>query len=220
VFDHHHGDAQIAADVVDPEGQIAGFLRVQARGGFVEKQQLGPRTQRAAQFHHLAHAVGQARDPGIAPGRQIEEFDDVLDAGAVFLFAAGQGGGAQHLLPPGPGAKAVTPQQQVVEHCRRLEQFDVLKGAGDAQMGDARAGQAGDILPLEQDAALRGVEHPRHQVQHRGLARAVRADHRQHLAGVDRQADIRDGPQPAEMQREAVQFQKRGAGHRLRSDFI
>jgi hypothetical protein len=42
VLDHQHRDAEVVLDVLDPERHVAGFLDVEARGGLVEQQQLGP----------------------------------------------------------------------------------------------------------------------------------------------------------------------------------
>src|SRR5262249_50844826 len=43
VLDHHHSDAEIAADVINPEREIARFFRVETRRRLVEQQQLGLR---------------------------------------------------------------------------------------------------------------------------------------------------------------------------------
>ena len=41
-----------------------------------------PGAQRAGQFHHLAHAVGQADHQAVAVVLKVEEFDHLLDLAA------------------------------------------------------------------------------------------------------------------------------------------
>ena len=43
----------------------------------------------------------------------------------------------------------MTADQQIAEHCGILEQFDVLEGAGNPELGDTERGRLGDVLILE-----------------------------------------------------------------------
>ena len=110
----------------------------------------------------------------------------------------------------------VPADQQVAEHGRILEQFDVLEGAGDAEPGDAERRLLGDVLVLEVNPARgRGVD-ARDQVEDRALAGAVGADDRKDLALLDREIDGVDRLEAAEMQREIFGAE---IAHRFRSDF-
>ena len=47
----------------------------------------------------------------------------------------------------------MTTDQQIAQHGRVLEQFDVLEGAGDAEAGDFVGRLPGDVLIFEKDLA-------------------------------------------------------------------
>ena len=93
-------------------------------------------------------------------------------------------------------------QQQIVDHGRAFEQLDVLERARDAGAGDTMARQRGNVAIAQRDAARARLEHAGDDVEHRGLARAVRPDDREHLALLDRKAEIADRGQPAKPQRQ------------------
>src|SRR5260370_41765892 len=110
----------------------------------------------------------------------------------------------------------VAADQKVREHGRILEQFDVLEGAGDTELGNAESGLLGDVLILEINPARgRGID-PRDQVEDRTFSRAIRADNRENLALLEREADGVDRFQAAEMQRRSLGAEMT---HRFRSDF-
>ena len=110
----------------------------------------------------------------------------------------------------------MTADQEIAQHGRILEQFDVLEGAGDAEAGNVVGRLLGDVLILEEDLARGRRIDPRDQVEDRTLAGAVGADDREDLALLHREADGIDRLQAAE-----VQGQVFGAeiAHRFRSDF-
>ena len=75
----------------------------------------------------------------------------------------------------------------------------------------ASGGRRGDVLAREDDApGIRRLE-AGNQVEQRGLARAVRADHRGDAAVGDLEIDGIDGDQPAEPPRHVLQRQQRHA---------
>ena len=47
----------------------------------------------------------------------------------------------------------MTADQEIAQHGRILEQFDVLEGAGDAEAGNLVGRLLGDVLVLEKDLA-------------------------------------------------------------------
>jgi hypothetical protein len=122
----------------------------------------------------------------------------------------------QQFLPEPGGGMAVPADQQIAQHGRILEQFDVLEGAGDAEFGDAEGRLLGDVLILEIDLARGRAVDPRDQVEDRTLAGAVGADDREDLALLHREADGIDRLQAAEMQRQIFGAE---IAHRFRSDF-
>ena len=58
---HHHRSAQVVAQLQDQAVQPSGVHRVQARAGFVQKQQRRVQRQRPRQAGALAHAATQLR---------------------------------------------------------------------------------------------------------------------------------------------------------------
>ena len=60
-----------------------------------------------------------------------------------------------------------------------------LKGSGQSEPGDFMGAQAGDVLPVENDAARHGREHAGDAVEEGGLAGAVRPDEPQQFALLD-----------------------------------
>ena len=110
---------------------------------------------------------------------------------------------------------AVPADQQICQHGRILEQFDVLEGAGDAEPGDVVSRLLGDVLVFEKDLAVRRRIDARDQVEDRALAGAVGADDREDLALLDREAHGIDRLQAAEMQRQVFGPE---IAHRFRSD--
>src|ERR1700687_4081200 len=111
---------------------------------------------------------------------------------------------------------AVPADQQIAEHGRILEQFDILEGAGDPEFGDAERRLFGDVLVLEIDPARCRAVDPRDQVEDRAFAGPVGTDDRQYLALLYREADGVDRFQAAEMKREIFGAE---IAHRFRSDF-
>jgi len=96
--------------------------------------------------------------------------------------------------------KAVPAQQQVVEHGAALKELDVLKGSRYAAVHHPVPGQAGDVLPLEDDPAVAGVEHPGDHVEHRSFTRTIGTNDGKHLALIDREAQRANGLYPTKAQ--------------------
>ena len=92
----------------------------------------------------------------------------------------------------------------VLEHAEIAERAGDLEGAGDAELGDAVGRHAGDALVLEPDLAGGRRQVAGDQVEHRRLAGAVGADDAGDRAGRDRERDVADRRQPAEVLRQAA----------------
>ena len=67
----------------------------------------------------------------------------------------------------------------------------------------------------ERDLAAVGAQRAREQVEHRGLAGAVRADQPEDFAGLHIEADIVDGDEAAKSPLRVAHFKKERAGRRL-----
>src|SRR6267142_2845991 len=108
--------------------------------------------------------------------------------------------------------------------CRRLveveqrharAQLDVLEGAGDPGAGDVELLVAGDRSSRERDLAAVGAERAGEQVEHRGLAGAIRADQAEDLAGTHLEADIVDSDEAAKSPLRVADLEEKRAGRRL-----
>ena len=155
MFDHQHGDAQVALDVLDPPGHVVGFFDVQARRRLVQQQQLGLGTQRARQLHDLAHAVGQPGDQRVAVVLQAEEVDHLFGLVPRLDFGAARGTGEQQVLPQRCAPVRVAADQQVLQHAGKFEQLDVLEGARNAQRRHRVRRLRDQVLAIELDACRR-----------------------------------------------------------------
>src|SRR5690606_14095351 len=77
-----------------------------------------------------------------------------------------------------------------LQHGERGEDLPALGDLPDAEVADAVAVEAGDLLALEADGARARLEDPRDGADERGLAGAVGADEGDDLAGAHRQAHL------------------------------
>src|SRR4030042_981159 len=67
-------------------------------------------------------------------------------------------------------------QTDVIQDSHSFEEFDLLEGTGDSQLGPLIRFQAGDLLPLEENLPLRGAGEAVDAVQADRLARPVGPD--------------------------------------------
>ena len=213
MLDHDHRHLQLRADVDDEPSHVLGLLLVHARHGLVEQQQAGVHRQRPTELHALLHAVGQQADRQGAPGRQLEEVDDLLHAGAVRELLA-----ARLADPRQGGERAVAdvlvpPEHQVVEDGEVGEQLDVLEGPGHAEPRDRRWTHAHQLVAVQLHRALLGPVDAGEDVEDAGLARAVGADEREQLVGAYVEGDPVHGRDRPEGQPHVVDDQHRV--HRL-----
>ena len=116
------------------------------------------------------------------------------------------------LLEEGRLHLEVAAGHDVVEHRHALEQRDVLERARDALRGRVVRVHAAARRAAERDRALLRVVDAVDDVQHRALARAVRADDRADLVLAHVEADVGQRLHAAERERDV----RRAAGRRRR----
>src|SRR4029079_10229693 len=96
------------------------------------------------------------------------------------------------------------PDEDVLERGHVLEEADVLERAADAARRDRMRRLAGDVLAEERDPARGRLVDPGEHVEERRLAGTVRADQRDDLLSRDREVDVVDGDEAAELLADAL----------------
>jgi hypothetical protein len=170
-------------DAAHHRDHLADLLRVQAGQHLVEQQQLRLRRQRAGQLQPLAAGHGEVGGGLVELRRQAHALRHGL--------GRGQRGGAPRLVQ-------VRADGDVLAHGLRGEGLHDLEGARQALSGIEVRRAAGDVLPVELDAAAVGDQEARHQREQRGLAGAVGADQRRQAALRHGQAHVLHRLQAAE----------------------
>src|SRR6185437_1086042 len=195
-----HGDAprqaehQIHVVLDDEEGEVGGkaldhlddgaaFARGHARGRLVEQQHAGLEAERHRDLDQALAAIGDLahRTQRILGDAQLfEERIGLFDDRALGARGTEQRAGDAMLL--------ANRQGHILEYRKAAEQLVDLEGAGEAALDALRLGEAGHLLPREQDLAARGLERAADEIDEAGLARAVRPDQR--VARAAREAKI------------------------------
>ena len=194
VLDHQHRHARLR-NAAHHRHHLADLLRVQPGQHLVEQQQLRLGRQRPGQFQPLAPGHREV-------GRGLVELRRQAHALRHGL-GRGQRGHPSRLVQ-------VRADGDVLAHGLRREGLHDLEGARQplARIEVGRA--AGDVLPVELNAAAVGNEEARHQREQRGLARAVGADQRRETALRHRQAHVLHRPEAAKTAGHAGQRHQRG----------
>ena len=138
----------------------------------------------------------------------LQEVDDLLDAGAVFDLLGERRTDAQKLPEEAAAHLQRAADHDVVESAHALEQRDVLEGARDAADGGFMRAHLGASLALEGDAAFLRLIEAVDDVEHRGLAGAVRPDDGADLALADVEGNVAHRLHAAERQRDVLHRQQ------------
>ena len=154
--------------------QLLDFLRRQHRGRLVHDQEFRVEQQSAHDLDALALADAQRRDDPARIELEVIGFEHPIEFGEQ--FARREAG--------------VEAKRDVFEHRHRLEQREVLEHHADAEpTSGARIGDA-DGRAVEDDLALVGREDAVDHLDERRFSRAVLAEERVNLAGLDAQIDV------------------------------
>ena len=209
MFDQHHRHALFLPDVQNDAYHVFFFLDVHARHRLVEQQQLWGQGQGARHLDPFLHAITEGAHWSAAECLQLHEIDDLLDIGAVLgLDAAGLAvkdrARQQRILD-----MRVAGQQQVFHHCQAPEEFQVLKGAGDAKARYHVGRGAAQFVLAELDASFGRMVEAADAVEKAGLASAVGADDGDNFMFRHMQRDATQGIDPAEGERDILDVQLR-----------
>ncbi len=149
---------------------------IHAGGGFVEQEQLGPGGEGADDFEPPLVAVGQGFGGFVAHRAEVEDAEQFVHLAADYILALAESPPAPQSIRDAMRAMHLRGGADVVGHAHGAEQADVLKGAGDAELGEMAGTQLGDGRFPELDAANGRLIDSGDEIEHRGLARAVGAD--------------------------------------------
>src|SRR6266699_1253121 len=102
---------------------------------------------------------------------------------------------------------------QIIDEAEGVERLWQLKAARQPEPGALIRDQPVELLPVEEDAAGLVVERAAEAVDERTLARAVRPDEGEPLAGGDAEFDVVERNKPAEPLAEAADSEQRALAH-------
>ena len=176
VRDHDHRDVYFV-DGFEQLHDVHAEFGVDVAGRLVGNDELGAVGQRAGHRHALLLAAGkfvrQAVHLVLQPDQAEGERHAVLDGLGRDI---GHAHGKRHVLVHGHGGD----QAEVLEHHAHLA----------AHIGHFAPAQAGQVLAVDENAALGGLFLHQHQLEEGGFARAGMAEHKDEFAFLDVQADI------------------------------
>ena len=187
VGDEQEGGGEVALEVAHQPQDLGLHGDVEGGGGFVGDQHLGAARQRHGDHHALAHAAAELVRVLIEPPPGVGDAD-----------------GVEGVARPGPGVAALAPaspnrldELRPDGHHRVERRHRLLEHHGDvaaAQGTESALRQAGELAPVETDAAPRDPERGRGQEPHQGqggqrLARAGLTGEAQRLLAREREGD-------------------------------
>ena len=210
VLNEDDAEAELLVDAADQLGEVAALVLVHARRRLVQQQELRIGGHGAHQLQPALQPVGQVAGVLLGVGAEPDQVQQPVGALDVLLLAPDRTGGAEQGVSKGVVGSCVEPQGYVLEHRHLGKQADILESPADAQVAKPVRGDADDGLPVEKDLSAGGRHRPGDQVQQRGLAGSVGADEAKELAPGQGQVDVVHRPDPAELDRYALEFQDVG----------
>src|SRR5215472_16187624 len=212
VLDQHHRRADLIIDVEDEAAHVLLLLEIHPRHRLVEQQQLGLCGQSTPELDALLQPVGQPAHGSLAHVLDLEEIDHRLDLLAVLELLAPGCAQVEGLLEDVARHLEIAAGHQIVEHAHAAEERDVLEGPRDALLrGFVRVDPAALASPERYRAPLR-VIHAVDDVEHRGLARAVRADDGAHLVLAHVEGNPLQRDDTPESERYVLDLEQRRSG--------
>ena len=213
MLDEQHGDLALVADAPDEAAELADLLVIEPASRLVEQQQLRACGERARQLDPLARAERQTFGRLVRHFAQIECFEQ--RPGGLFeppLLAA-HPWQPQRIADKIAAAGRVGADPHIVEHRLTREQRKVLKGPGNADLGDAVRRPVEQRAALEQDFAAVGRVEAAEAIEQCRLAGAVGADQAEDLALFQLERDAVERDDAAEPHRDIANLEQRGAAH-------
>ncbi len=188
-------------------GHILDLVGAEAREGLVEEQQLRPGGEGHRQLHLLLVPVGQVADLLVARPVEVKE-PQQLERALVGHSIIDRGAPREHDVERTPPPVRVRAEHDIVEGGERGEQRGDLEGTGQSEPDDGVGGATGDRRTLEDDTATARCNDTGDEIEHGGLAGAVRADQAEQLAAVDIEPEVGNGGQPPEAPAQVVDLEE------------
>jgi hypothetical protein len=217
VLDDQEGVA-LLAELVEVVQQARFERRVDPGERLVEQEHVRVGQQGTREFEELALAPREVARALLGEVVDVEELQGLPDAFEEFaLLALHPTADERGHRPPERLAPLVLRREHhVLEDGHLLEFPGDLEGPDEPPVGDLIRFESGDVLPVEVDRAVVGFVDAGDAVEHRRLARAVRADQPGEPAGLDREARPVDRDDPPETLVEVLDAQRQG-GRRARA---
>src|SRR2546426_11474548 len=177
VLDDEH--RPVGGDRLQQRARPRRFLVGHTRDRLVHEEQVGILRDHHPDLEPLLLAVREGAGQGARLGGELDRLQRLSDPLALLLRVTTAERGEDALRGPAKRELHVVPDGEVHEDGRRLEL------SPDAEARDVVLAQRQEIgLAAEDDAPTLGLDPPGHDVEERGLAGTVRADHHAQLAAV------------------------------------
>src|SRR4029079_15064094 len=201
MFDQCDRGAVIVVHVEHKARHVFLLLDIHAGHRLVKQQQLRLHGERAPKLHTLLQPVGQPADRHATDFLDLEEIDDLLDAAAMLDHLALPRTETQQLQEELAVYLERAARHDVVERRHAAKQGYVLERPRNAPASSVVRTHLGVRLAFESDTALLRLIESVDDVEHRGLAGAIRPDDGAALAFADVEGNVADRLNPAERQR-------------------
>src|SRR5262245_20688188 len=198
VLDEEDGEAEVAHQLAQESHETARFSLGHARGGLVEEEERGLRSESAADLEPALIAVGQvARDlvGTVAQADHVEELRGTRPEPPLLALPVRV---AAHRAPEARVHPGVHAHQHVLHRRHVPEEPDVLERPAHAEGGDLVGAQPGEGVAAEPDRALLGNVETGEDVEEGRLARAVGPDDGGDPSLRELEVHAVQGDQPAE----------------------
>ena len=156
------------------------FKEMTALENVVVAHHLRLERERGGDVEQLLLTLRQRRCHRIEPRPQAENVRDLLDSLIDLAI-----GGEPRQQPPAFPLTRHQRGRDGLAHGQPWKDRDQLERAREAAVGQGHRSEPGDVLTHEQHLAAGRPQQSGQEVDQRGFAGAVRADHRDDLAGVD-----------------------------------
>src|SRR5215510_7377296 len=220
VLDEEHGDAE-RADLPELRHEPRGLHRVHAGDRLVEQQEPRPRGERDCDLEQALLPVGEGAPELVRARAEADELQDAPGLRLEPALLAGDRGQAEEDRERPLRRAQMKADQDVLEHATPAENARLLERAHKAELGDAVGFQAVQAGATEDDLAYSRREIAGDRIERRRLAGAVGADEGENLPLPHLEAQVVDGEEAAEVDRQPLDDEAgvslrragRGGGH-------